>query len=60
MEDAVVVAEGDALQELVHEGLDGDEVELTTRAARVHKLLEVLVHVFEDEHQLVLRVNDIV
>ena len=29
MQDTVLMAEGDSLQELVHEGLDGDVVELT-------------------------------
>ena len=44
----------------MHEGLDGYEIELATCATGVHKLLEVFVHVFEDEHELVLRVDDIV
>lgn len=60
MQDAVLVAKGDALEELVHEGFDGHVVELTALAARVHELLEVFVHVFEDEHELVLGVNDVV
>jgi hypothetical protein len=54
------VAEGDAAEELLHEGFDGDVVELATVAARVHVLFEVLVHVFEDEHELVFGVDDVV
>lgn len=60
VEDAVFVAESDALQELVHEGFDGHVVELAALAARIHEFLEVLVHVFEDEHEFVLGVDDIV
>ena len=60
VEDAVFVAEGDALQELVHEGFDGDEVQGAVVAAAVHVFLQVLVHVFEDEHEFVFCVDDIV
>lgn len=60
VEDAVVVAEGDALQELVHEGFDGDVVELAAGAAAVHVFFEVLIHVFEDEHEFVFGVDDVV
>ncbi len=54
------MAESDPLQQLVHERLDRRMVELASIAARVHVFLQVLVHVFEDEHQFVFRVNDIV
>ena len=60
VQDAVVVAEGDALEELVHEGFDGDVVELAARVAAVHVFFKVFVHVFEDEHEFVLGVDDIV
>lgn len=60
VQDAVVVAEGDAAHQLVHEGLDGGGVEGASIAARVHVALQVLVHELEDEHELVLGVNDVV
>ena len=60
VEDAILVAEGDAPKELVHERLDGDIVQLPAVAIGVHVLLQVLVHVLEDEHQFVFRVDDIV
>ena len=60
MEHAVLVAEGDAAQELVHEGLDGEGVELATFAAGVHVFFEIAVHELEDEHEFVLSVDDIV
>ena len=60
MQDAVLMAEGDAVEKLVHEGLDGDVVELAALAAGVHELLQIFVHVFKDEHKLVLGVYDIV
>jgi len=60
VEDAVFMAEGDALEELVHEGFDGYIVELAARATAVHEFLEVFVHVFEDEHELVFGVDDVV
>lgn len=60
VQDAVFVAKSDAVQELVHEGFDGEVVELAAGAARVHEFLEVLVHVFEDEHEFVVGVDDVV
>lgn len=60
VEDAVIVAESDALKKLVHKRFDGDIIELTSRIARVHVFLKVLVHVFEDEHEFVFGVDDIV
>ena len=60
MEDAVLVAESNALKELVHEGFDRDVVQLPATAAGVHVFLEVFVHVFENEHELVLGVDDVV
>ena len=44
----------------MHEGFDGDVVELAAGVAAVHVLFEVLVHVFEDEHEFVFGVDDIV
>ena len=38
VEDTIVVAEGDALEELVHERFYGNIVELAARVARVHVL----------------------
>lgn len=60
VEDAGLVAESNALEQLVHEGLDGGWVEGTAVTARVHVALEVLVHELKDEHELVLGVDDIV
>lgn len=60
MQDAIVMAEGDPLQELVHEGFDSDIVELAAPAAGIHVFLQVLVHIFKYEHELVLGVDDIV
>jgi hypothetical protein len=60
VEDPVVVAKGNAAKELLHEGFDGDVVELTAVAARVHVLFEVFVHVFKDEHEFVFGVDDVV
>ena len=59
MEDAVFVAKGNAVEQLVHEGSHGEEVELAAGAAGVHEFLEVLVHVFEDEHEFVFGVDDV-
>ena len=60
MQDAVLVAEVDALEELVHEGLDGGGLEGAALAVGVHVTLEVAVHVLEDEHELVFGVDDVV
>lgn len=57
---SVFMAEGDPLQKLVHERLDGDVVQLTATAAGIHVFLQILVHVFEDQHEFVFRVDDIV
>jgi hypothetical protein len=54
------MAELDALEKLVHEGFDGDGVECSSVTLGVHIFLQILIHVFEDEHELVLRVDDIV
>ena len=60
MEHAVLVAEVDSAEELLHEGFDGYGVELATVAARVHVFLQVFVHVFEYEHEFVFGVDNIV
>ena len=60
MEDSIVVAESDTAEQLVHEGLDGDGIEHATLAPGVHVFLQVLVHELEDQHELVLGVDDIV
>lgn len=60
MEHAILVAECNSLEQLIHERLDGDVVELATIAARVHVLFQVLVHILEHEHQLVFRMDHIV
>lgn len=60
MKHSVLVAEVDALEQLVHEGLDGGGLESTALAVRVHVSLKISIHVLEDEHELVLSVNDVV
>ena len=54
------MAKSNALEELVHEGFDSDVVQLPAGTTGVHILLEVLVHVFKNEHELVLGVYDVV
>jgi hypothetical protein len=54
------VAEGDAAKQLVHEGLDGDGIEHAALTPGVHVFLQVLVHEFKDQHELVFGVDDIV
>ena len=49
-----------ALEQLVHERFDDNGVECATVSVGVHILLKIFVHVFEDEHKLILGVNDIV
>lgn len=44
----------------MHEGLDGNGIKHAAVASRIHVLLKILVHVLEDEHELVLGVDDIV
>lgn len=60
VEDSILVAEVDAPQQLVHEGLDGGGLQRTPVAVGVHVLLQVAVHKLEDEHELVLGVDDVV
>lgn len=59
MKDSVLVTEVDTLQELIHEALDGGRLECAALAVGVHISFEVTIHILEDEHQLVLRVDDI-
>lgn len=60
MQDSILMAEGDAFEQLVHKGLDRGLVQLSSIAAGIHVFLQILIHVFEDKHQLVFRVDDIV
>jgi hypothetical protein len=60
VEDAGVVAECYSLHQLVHERLDGDGIQSAPVAPRVHVPLQVLIHELEHQHQLVLRVDDVV
>ena len=59
VEDSVCVAEVNAFEELVHEGFDGYGVQSSAIALCVHVLLEIFVHVVEDEHEFVFGVDDI-
>ena len=60
VEDPVLVAEGGALQKLVHEAPDGYRVKGPTIAVHVYILLQIPLAVLEDEDQLGLGVYDIV
>ena len=59
VQNTIFVAKGNALKELVHEGFDGDVIELTASAPGIHVFLQIFVHVFEDQHEFVLGVDDI-
>jgi hypothetical protein len=60
VEDSVVVAESYTTKQLMHEGFDGDGIEHAALASGVHVFLQVFVHEFEDQHEFVLSVDDIV
>lgn len=60
VEDAVLVAEVDAPQQLVHEGLGLIGLQGAPVAVCVHVLLKVAVEELEDEHELVLCVDHVV
>jgi len=60
VQDPVGMAEVNALQELVHERFNGDRRQGSSLALCVHVLLQILVHIFENQHELVLGVDDIV
>lgn len=55
----ILVAEVDALEQLIHEGFDGGRLKSTTFAMCIHISLEISIHEFEDEHQFVLGVDNI-
>lgn len=59
VENSVLVAKGDPLQQLVHEGPDRDVVQLAAGAARVHVFLQIFIHILEHEHEFVLGVDDV-
>lgn len=59
MQDSVLVAEVDPLEELVHERLDEHWLEGSPVAFRVHVLLQIAVHVVEHQHELILCVDHI-
>lgn len=59
MEDTVLMAEGCALEQLVHETANCHGIKGTTIAMRVHVLLEILLAVFKDEDEFRLRMDDI-
>lgn len=60
VQDAVLVAKVNTLQQLVHEGLDGHVLQSAPIAVGVHVFLQIAVHVFKHQHELVLRVDHIV
>ncbi len=60
VQDSVGVTEVNALQELMHKGFDGGRGQCSSLALCVHILLQVLVHVFKNQHELILGVDNIV
>jgi hypothetical protein len=60
MEDTVVVAERCSLEELPHERPHHRRFERSSFSVRVHVLLQVEVHEFEDEHEFRLGVDNVV
>lgn len=60
VQDSVRMAEVNALEKLVHEGFDGDWGQCSSLALCVHVPLQIFIHVFKDQHELVLSVDDIV
>ena len=59
VKNAVFVAKGDPLEQLMHERADCEIVELAAATSRIHIFFEVFVHVFKHEHKLVFRVDHI-
>ena len=60
MEDAVFVAKGGALEELIHEAADGVGIQSAAVAVLVHVFLEILLAILEDEDEFCFCVDDIV
>jgi hypothetical protein len=60
VEHAVLVAERNALEEVIHERASDVWAERATLAVGVHVLLQVLLAELEDEHELRLGVDDVV
>lgn len=60
VKDPVLVAEGGALEKLIHEAPDCDGVEGAAIAVNIHVLLEVPFAKLEDEHELRLGVYHVV
>ena len=60
MQDTVLVAEIDALEQLIHEGLDRRGLKRASFAVVVHVSLQVSIHVLEDKHKLILGVYHVV
>jgi len=60
VEHSVCMAVVDTLEQLMHKRFDGDWVQCSPIALRIHVFLQILIHIFEDKHELILSVNDIV
>ena len=60
MKYSILVAEGCAHEELVHEAPNGVGVEGTTITVCVHILLEITLTVLEDKDELGFRVDDVI
>lgn len=58
MEDLLVVAVGDASQQLIGKALDDKGVESLLLAEAAHVLLEIEVQVLEDEDEFAVGVDD--
>lgn len=59
MEDTILVAEGSAFEQLIHETANSHGIKGSTIAVRVHVLLEILLAVFKDEDEFRFSMYDI-
>jgi hypothetical protein len=57
---SVCVAEINSLEKLVHKRFDGGGIQRPSVSVGVHVLLQILVHIFKYQHELILSVDDIV
>lgn len=50
----------DRLQQLIHKTLNRNRRQRSSITIRVHVLLEIFIHIFENQHELVFGVDDVV
>ena len=60
MQHPIRMAEVDRLQKLIHKTLNRNRRQSTSITVGIHVLFEIFIHVFENQHQLVLGVDDVV